>query len=202
MFQRQLNVSSPRYRDASLSLSKIYIYILLLTKSNARVQRFSISSPSQRSPKPTDQRVSSVESPGQRSVQSPHPPLRTPASRLFTDIVIKCSMKSRVPRHNILRERADAQGARTIATLLRYDENNVGTFSFPFFLTSPCFGFAQKSAWNYRFSVGNNKKEETSEEIIAAVPSPEVSCINTAVAGERRVRAKRLGRCVLTLRQF
>lgn len=153
-------------------------------------------------PKRTDQRVSSVESPGQRSVQSPHPPLRTPASRLFTDIVIKCSMKSRVPRHNILRERADAQGARTIATLLRYDENNVGTFSFPFFLTSPCFGFAQKSAWNYRFSVGNNKKEETSEEIIAAVPSPEVSCINTAVAGERRVRAKRLGRCVLTLRQF
>lgn len=139
MFQRQLNVSaSPRYRDASLSLSKIYIYILLLTKSNARVQRFSISSPSQRSPKPTDQRVSSVESPGQRSVQSPHPPLRTPASRLFTDIVIKCSMKSRVPRHNILRERADAQGARTIATLLRYDENNVqGHFHFLFFLPLP-----------------------------------------------------------------
>lgn len=69
------------------------------------------------------------------------PPLRTPASRLFTDIVIKCSMKSRVPRHNILRERADAQGARTIATLLRYDENNVqGHFHFLFFLPLPALG--------------------------------------------------------------
>lgn len=47
-------------------------------------------------------------------------------------------MKSRVPRHNILRERADAQGARTIATLLRYDENNVqGHFHFLFFLPLP-----------------------------------------------------------------
>lgn len=140
MFQRQLNVSaSPRYRDASLSLSKIYIYILLLTKSNALGAAVLDIIPFPTiGPKPTDQRVSSVESPGQRSVQSPHPPLRTPASRLFTDIVIKCSMKSRVPRHNILRERADAQGARTIATLLRYDENNVqGHFHFLFFLPLP-----------------------------------------------------------------
>lgn len=144
MFQRQLNVSaSPRYRDASLSLSKIYIYTFYCIDevecSGAAVLDI-IPFPTI-GPKPTDQRVSSVESPGQRSVQSPHPPLRTPASRLFTDIVIKCSMKSRVPRHNILRERADAQGARTIATLLRYDENNVqGHFHFLFFLPLPALG--------------------------------------------------------------
>lgn len=62
----------------------------------------------QRSPKPTNQPTRCwsdrpVNDPSQRPIAVPPTPERTPASRLFTDIVIKCSMKSRVPRHNILR---------------------------------------------------------------------------------------------------